>query len=140
MSKGSRSDPYHEASKPASSWAATDKQNCDQEDGLGRAITEGLAGVYEVHKLLGSGEDKIPPWPSPVPTLLQRGKQGTVLYKALIGMLAGIAVFVPGAEGNTWQVQDVTTGLHWAIKLIKLPLPTKFVQAIFRCSADAAWS
>eukprot|EP00798_Chlamydomonas_sp_ICE-L_P026073 gene26073-11776_t len=37
-----------------------------------------------------------------------------------------------GAEGNTWQVQDVVSGEHLAIKLIKLPLPMKFVQAIFR--------
>jgi hypothetical protein len=37
-----------------------------------------------------------------------------------------------GAEGNTWLVQDVQTNQLWAIKLIKLPLPARFVQAIFR--------
>ncbi|KAJ9514865.1 kinase-like domain-containing protein [Haematococcus lacustris] len=37
-----------------------------------------------------------------------------------------------GAEGNTWLVQDVNTNQYWAIKLIKLPLPARFVQAIFR--------
>lgn len=37
-----------------------------------------------------------------------------------------------GAEGNTWLVEDVNTNKPWAIKLIQLPLPTRFVQAIFR--------
>lgn len=37
-----------------------------------------------------------------------------------------------GAEGDTWQVSDVITKQMMAIKLIKLPLPMKFVQAIFR--------
>lgn len=39
-----------------------------------------------------------------------------------------------GAEGNTYLVQDVNLDQQLAIKLIKLPLPTRFVQAIFRCS------
>lgn len=38
-----------------------------------------------------------------------------------------------GAEGNTYLVQDVNKDQQLAIKLIKLPLPTRFVQAIFRC-------
>uniref|UniRef100_A0A7S0WUB7 Protein kinase domain-containing protein n=1 Tax=Chlamydomonas leiostraca TaxID=1034604 RepID=A0A7S0WUB7_9CHLO len=37
-----------------------------------------------------------------------------------------------GAEGNTWLVQDVKTSIEWAVKLIRLPLPSRFVQAIFR--------
>ena len=44
---------------------------------------------------------------------------------------------IPGAEGNTYLVQDAVNGANWAIKLIKLPLPTRFVQAIFRCDPHA---
>ncbi|GAX77681.1 hypothetical protein CEUSTIGMA_g5124.t1 [Chlamydomonas eustigma] len=56
--------------------------------------------------------------------------------KAIIEGLAGaykvLKLLGSGAEGNTYLVQDCNTNQNWAIKLIKLPLPTRFVQAIFR--------
>lgn len=56
--------------------------------------------------------------------------------KAIIEGLAGAYKVLKhigsGAEGNTYLVQEINTELKWAIKLIKLPLPTRFVQAIFR--------
>lgn len=56
--------------------------------------------------------------------------------KAIIEGLAGAYVVKKllgsGAEGNTFLVSDAETQKLWAIKLIKLPLPTRFIQAIFR--------
>ncbi|KAG1658445.1 hypothetical protein FOA52_005609, partial [Chlamydomonas sp. UWO 241] len=56
--------------------------------------------------------------------------------KAIVEGLAGaykvVKLLGSGAEGNTWLVEDVKDDKLWAIKLIKLPLPTRFVQAIFR--------
>ncbi len=38
----------------------------------------------------------------------------------------------PGCEGKTWLTQDLSTGALWAVKMVRLPLHTKMVQAIFR--------
>jgi len=40
----------------------------------------------------------------------------------------------PGAEGNAWLVRDINTHKYWALKLLKLPLPARFVQSVFRCA------
>ncbi|KAF5841225.1 kinase-like domain-containing protein [Dunaliella salina] len=37
-----------------------------------------------------------------------------------------------GAEGNAWLVRDVNADKLWALKLLKLPLPARFVQSVFR--------
>ena len=60
------------------------------------------------------------PWPAPW------------LTHGLPQPLPGWRCCCAGAEGKTYLVQDVKTNVKWAIKLIKLPLPTRFVQAIFR--------
>ncbi len=39
---------------------------------------------------------------------------------------------LPGCEGKTWLTQDLSTGALWAVKMVRLPLHTKMVQAIFR--------
>lgn len=42
------------------------------------------------------------------------------------------SVLGSGCEGKTWLCQDINTGHLWACKMVKLPLHTKMVQAIFR--------
>eukprot|EP00195_Chlamydomonas_chlamydogama_P017435 CAMPEP_0202915134 /NCGR_PEP_ID=MMETSP1392-20130828/64899_1 /ASSEMBLY_ACC=CAM_ASM_000868 /TAXON_ID=225041 /ORGANISM="Chlamydomonas chlamydogama, Strain SAG 11-48b" /LENGTH=443 /DNA_ID=CAMNT_0049607039 /DNA_START=317 /DNA_END=1648 /DNA_ORIENTATION=- len=54
------------------------------------------------------------------------------IVEGLAGAYKVIKLLGSGAEGNTWLVKDETNGQSWAIKLIKLPLPARFVQAIFR--------
>ncbi len=90
----------------ARKYNAVDKKQQDEN----KAIIEGLAGVYKVLKLLGSGS----------------------FASGSARPASQPDAFIAGAEGNTYLVQDVATNQNWAIKLIKLPLPTRFVQAIFR--------
>lgn len=54
------------------------------------------------------------------------------IIEGLAGAYKVVKLLGSGAEGNTYLVSDVVTDAMWAIKLIKLPLPTRFVQAIFR--------
>ena len=77
------------------------------------------------------------------------------IVEGFAGVYKVIKTLGSGAEGVTYLVEDANNGSKWAIKLIKLPLPTRFVQAIFRCAsctspsneapprrvcADNAWS
>ncbi len=97
------------------------------EDGANRSIVEGLSQAYKVNKLLGSGA-------GPAASKQQhagRAPAGTWLTHTAAAHAAA-ALAPAGAEGNTWLVQDVQTNKPLAIKLIQLPLPTRFVQAIFR--------
>lgn len=49
------------------------------------------------------------------------------------GIYTVISVLGAGAEGTTYLVKDSKNGgKEWAVKLIKLPLPTRYVHAIFR--------
>ncbi|GIL76389.1 hypothetical protein Vretifemale_5984 [Volvox reticuliferus] len=56
--------------------------------------------------------------------------------RSVIESLASIyqvkTVLGSGCEGKTWLTQDLSTGALWAVKMVKLPLHTKMVQAIFR--------
>ncbi|PNH04322.1 hypothetical protein TSOC_009512 [Tetrabaena socialis] len=56
--------------------------------------------------------------------------------RSVVESLASIyqvkAVLGSGCEGKTWLTQDLSTGALWAVKMVKLPLHTKMVQAIFR--------
>lgn len=37
-----------------------------------------------------------------------------------------------GAEGNAYLVKDIKTDKLWALKLLKLPLPARFVTSVMR--------
>jgi hypothetical protein len=112
------------------------------EDGANRSIVEGLSQAYRVIKLLGSGA-----WHVVHSTDLPGLHMTGLLYGSnWLGWLLPAFVdcllvlcLCAGAEGNTWLVQDVHTNKPWAIKLIQLPLPTRLVQAIFRCDSSRMW-
>lgn len=57
------------------------------------------------------------------------------IVEGFAGVYKVIKTLGSGAEGVTYLVEDANNGSKWAIKLIKLPLPTRFVQAIFRSAS-----
>jgi len=108
------------------------KQPCreDLAKSQHKEIKQTFSQVYKVDRLLGSG--KIDAACLLACLLEVQACPLFSLWKCLEVLPPHLGLSPAGAEGNAYLVRDINSNKNWALKLLKLPLPARFVTSVFR--------